>query len=117
VPPQRPIVAADRAALLATLRADRERLGLLPPGSPAVAPRAKQGAPSAAPPPAVALGAKEGFSGPSTNSGDTPAPPPPPPPRPAPRPSGARRHLKRTCGSGRKFKRCCGTDAPPVLTC
>ncbi len=110
--------ATERAAMLATLRAARERLALLPPDSPAVVPRAKEGSRSLqsrdrlAEPRlqgAVALyqsrdregadASNRPFQSRDRQGAGTATP------RNAPCP----------CGSKLKFKRCCGKNAPPVL--
>ena len=108
------ISAAERAALLATLRAARERLALLPPGSPAVVPLGRVSSQSGG------GTAKEGSR--SLQSRDRLA---------EPRLQGAGalfqsrdrqgagtatpRNAPCPCGSKLKFKRCCGINAPPVL--
>ncbi len=114
------ISAAERAELLATLHAARERLALLPPGSPAVAPPGRGSSQSAG------GRAEEGTADPLPS-----APPPPPPPAQAllespaaqaPKPEATpvalatvARNAPCPCGSKLKFKRCCGINAPPVL--
>ena len=126
------ISAAERAALLATLHAARERLGLLPPGSPAVVRlgrgssqsgggRAKEGSRSLQSHDRLAEPRLQGAVA-LFQSRDRLA---------EPRLQGAvalfqsrdrqgagmatPRNAPCPCGSKLKFKRCCGIDAPPVL--
>ncbi len=109
--------ATERAAMLATLRAARERIARELPAA-----RINQGTqiPAVAHPPAAAA--------PGQPAVPPPSPPPPAPallesleaqaPKPVATPAAkatVARNAPCPCGSKLKFKRCCGIDAPPVL--